>query len=233
MNLSSRVTKLSASTALFVSLVFVLNGCADMQYQGGVNSSQAKEEYAAMQAMCHKRVLERPNIRELTERVRGKIPLGDWENISIEMLANPQIPTDEEVVALKVMYASVNECEKDMRPLRQKYEPNNVHLFETFYYKINLVGAELIAKKISYGNANRLFKEAGLEMLNKHSEQVQREMEYLRQQEMERRQAMWDLGNALIQADSAMRQQYQAPPLPRVQTTNCVWFGSRLQCTTY
>ena len=110
--------------------------------------------------------------------------------------------------------------------LVRKYNPSAAHAFEVAKYKNDLVVSALLEKRMTFGNANRLNKEAYLESLNMLSEQAQKEMEQARQLEMQRAQV-------LMQGAALMQQAQQVSAPQRHEITNCRWIGNTLNCTSF
>src|SRR6185436_12579088 len=186
-----------------IALAVSLGGCSY------VHSYSADNEMGEAQAFCDKLRAD-PAVRPVV----GKLPIGGPEEITPDMMALETIPTDPELDAIKALARDQHACHQRLRSVTQKYEPTRVATHDELNMKLDVVTAELLQKKMSYGNANRLYREAALEASNKLTEQAKDELADAE----EREAATWrSLGQSLAGAAK--------PPTPKSDRT-CSWVDS-------
>lgn len=203
------ITKYHVLFLVFISITF-LQGCA---------ATQAQKDISATQQWCSDRTLGDKEIKP----IYGKLPIVEVTEITIEMMSLDAVPTDDEVKAIKALFYAQVECSQKIRSVIRKYDPGKLSTFETTFHKYDVIGAELISKRFTYGNANRLFKEAYLSGMNQLSDQVQRDIEQARALEMERSRMLLQTGIIIQRSTNANRTRF----------TNCNWLGSSLNCSHY
>lgn len=203
------ITKYQMLLIVFVSIT-LLHGCA---------ATQAQKDIAVTQQWCSDRALGDEEIKP----IYGKLPIVEVTEITIDMMSIDAVPTDAEVKAIKALFSGQMECTQKIRSVIRKYDPGKLGIFETIFHKYDVIGAELISKRITYGNANRLFKEAYLSGMSQLSDQVQRDIEQARALEMERSRMLLQTGIEMQRSTNANRARF----------TNCNWVGSSLNCSHY
>lgn len=203
------ITKYQMLFIGFVSIT-LLQGCA---------ATQAQKDIAATQQWCSDRALGDEEIKP----IYGKLPIVEVTEITIDMMSIDSAPTDAEVKAIKALFSGQMECAQKIRSVIRKYDPGKLGIFETIFHKNDVIGAELINKRISYGNANRLLKEAYLSGMNQLSDQIQRDIEQARALEMDRSRMLLQAGIEIQRSTNANRARF----------TNCNWLGSSLNCSHF
>lgn len=180
------------------------------------------------------------------QAMSGKLPLASYEEISATMLSIEAVPTSREVSAIKSLADAQAQCRAKLVTAMRTEEPTRVPGYEQFMFKTDLVYAQLMNRKISFGNANRLLKEAYLDGLNRLTEDTKREIAEAQDQEYKRRQLQVQESIAESEAEKARAATIQAMPrptpvtvptippmsIPKTQQTSCMWIGSSLNCTT-
>jgi len=199
-------TKLLIATALAVSL----GGCSY------VNSYFADNERGEANAFCDKLRAD-PAVRPVV----GKLPLVSPDEITPDMMALDAVPTDPELDAIKALARNQHACHQRLRTVTQEYEPTRVATHDELNMKLDIVTAELLQKKMSYGNANRLYRQAALEASNKLTEQAKAELADAE----EREASTWrSLGQTLVGA--------ARPPSPKADRS-CSWVDSSVDCKSH
>jgi len=197
-----KITRLIA-TALAVSL----GGCSY------VHSYFGESEMADAKVFCEKQradVAVRPIV--------GKLPLVSPDEITPDMMAIEAMPSDDELVAIKALARNQHACHQRLRAVTQEYQPTYVAAHDELNMKLDVVTAELLQKKMSYGNANRLYRQAALEASNRMTEQAKEELAAAE----EREAATWrSLGQTLVGAAK--------PPAPKADRS-CSWVDSSVDC---
>jgi len=151
----------------------------------------------------------------------GKLPVVSPDEITPEMLAIETSPTDAELDAIKALSRGQHKCRQHLRAVTQEHEPTRVATHDELSMKLDLVTAELLQKKMSYGNANRLYREAALEASNKLTQQAKDELADAE----EREAATWrSLGQSLAGAAK--------PPAPKADRS-CSWVDSSVDCRAH
>ena len=195
--------KIWIASALAVSL----GGCSY------VHSYFTQADLDEATAFCEK-LRSDPAIRP----VAGKLPVVSPDDITPEMLALETTPTDTELDAIKALSRDQHACRQHLRAVTQEHEPTRVATHDELSMKLDLVTAELLQKKMSYGNANRLYRQAALEASNKLTDQAKDELADAE----EREAATWrSLGQSLAGAAK--------PPAPKADRS-CSWVDSSVDC---
>ena len=193
-----------ASTILLASS---LGGCSYM------HSYFTQNDYAEANTFCEQRRTD-PAIRPIA----GKLPVVSTDEISPEMMTLDAIPTDQELGAIKALSHDQSACRQRLRAVTKDREPTQVGTFDELSMKLDLVTAELLQKKMSYGNANRLYRQAALEASNKLTEQAKEELADAQDREA---QTWRSLGQSLVGAAK--------PPAPHADKS-CSWVDSSVDC---
>ncbi len=201
---------MSKKFLLASALAVSLGGC------GYVDSYFTQSDMADATAFCEKLRAD-PAIRPVT----GKLPLVSPDEITPEMMAIETTPTDPELEAIKALSRDQHACRQHFRAVTLEHEPTQVATHDELNMKLDLVTAALLQKKMSYGNANRLYREAALEASNKLTEQAKDELADAE----EREAATWrSLGQSLAGA---------AKPSGPKSDKSCSWVDSSVDCNRH
>jgi hypothetical protein len=195
--------KILIASALAVSLC----GCSY------VRSYVAQNDREDANALCEKLRTD-PAIRPIV----GKLPIVSPDEITPEMMAIETSPSDAELDAIKALSRDQHACRQHLRAVTREHEPTRLANHDELSMKLDLVTAELLQRKMSYGNANRLYREAALEASNKLTEQAKNELADAEDREA----ATWrSLAQSLVGAAK--------PPTPKADRT-CSWVDSSVDC---
>ena len=145
MHTHSDLLRQSGLLALVLALAS-LSGCAIV----------AQREQNEIGAWCDDKMRGDPAMTAIRTK------LGLWTNptITFDMLTISDIPTDDEVRAIRHKQVIAEECWARSLSSLSSNSPRSVSATEIYKMKLDLVTARLVEKTISYGNANRLYKEA-------------------------------------------------------------------------
>jgi len=199
-------TKISLAIAAAISV----GGCTYM------HSYLTQNDFADANAYCEQRRAD-PAIKP----VAGKLPIISTDEINPEMLTLEATPTDAEVDAIKALSRDQTACRQRLRAVTQERQPATLATLDEFNMKLDLTTAELLQKKMSYGNANRAYRQAALEASAKFSELAKDA-----QADADEREATtWrSLGQTLVGAAK--------PPSPRADKS-CSWIDSSTDCNRH
>ncbi len=223
--------------ASFEAQVAATQHCASLGKEMYVVTNQSKSEFMQGQSeltfqckmkaadvlevarqVCSAAIYD-PALRPLT----GKIPMLSASEITAEMLSLDTVPTPLEAKAIGRLTEAHKECAKDFF--------SAVERTEAFKFKRDLVLAELMKRRISYGNANRLLRQAQLEALNQWTEQAAQESQRAQAAEFERQRIDIQRQQARAQSQAAWAATISAMYRPTT-TTNCNWYGQSMRCTS-
>lgn len=189
-----------------------------------------------MQAMnqrvkaCHENVADKPAYQSLFSR----LPFPT--NITPMHMADTSKPTKEDVKNIIAFYNEDAQCRKQSIEGLSGIVPSMVPIIVDTYRAYDLVTADLIERKISWGEANKrradVYSDAMKNMRAEES-RVKEELKMSHSAEIANRQAALNaVGNSL--QEWGKQQQAQAARMQnQQQLTNCVVIGNTVQCTTF
>lgn len=203
-------------------------------------SVEDDQRFGKLEAWCDG-LMSRPEIQALSD----KIPLRGFDAIGAPMLSIESIPTKAEVAGIRAYADARSQCRSKTVGEYRVHAPQRVPLLEEIGFKSDLVIAQLISRRISYGNANRLLKEAYLAGLSQWSEATRRELAEAQQMEMQRRDMRIREQRAEAEEQAARAATLatlpkpaqplilQSPSVPNQSVrTYCYWVGSTLSCNS-
>lgn len=193
----------------------LMQGYSDLTFQCRVTRADALKVAADV---C-KTALHDDGLRPLV----GRLPFFSVSEITVQMLSIESLPTAAEAKAIGALIDARNKCSKELIPPTERAE--------SFKFRRDLVFAELLKRKVSYGNANRLLKQAQLEALDQWNEQARQEAARAQTLELERQRIEIQRRQAEAQA-SAARAAAISALFPPTTTTNCSWVGQSMRCTS-
>lgn len=189
------------------ALAVSLGGCTYARSYFADNARDDANEF------CKKQRTD-PAVRPIV----GKLPLMTPDEITPDMMAIEATPSDSDLDAIKALARNQHACRQRLRAVIQEYEPTRVATHDELNMKLDVVTAELLQKKMSYGNANRLYRQAALEASNKLTEQARQELADAEDREA----ATWrSLGQTLVGA---------AKPAAPKSDRSCSWVDSSVDC---
>lgn len=151
--------------------------------------------------------------------ILGKLPVVDASEITPEMLAIDAPPSAREVEAIKALSRDQVACRDRMHVVAKDHWPAQTSARKALALKLDLVTADLIKRKITYGAANRSYQEAALEAEAKIAEARQAQLDREREQEA----LAWRTVGDGIRAIAGNQK-----PEPAADT--CSWAGDPIEC---
>lgn len=149
------------------------------------------------------------------------------------MFGHEQPPTQSEAGLLKKYLVGRGWCLTRVRSTMATFYPLGLAQFDTAKFRTDLVLAELVNRRITWGNGARLAYQAYLEATNQFTEAARRDMERREALAVERAKANAHLVSGLANAAAGAAQR-PAPVSPStIGITNCRWLGSTLNCTSF
>lgn len=152
-------------------------------------------------------------------RLAGKLPIVHVSEVTAAMLALDDVPTSDDVEAIKVLSRDQQLCRSKIQSVTRDHWPTQSATLQALYAKLDLVTAQLIQRKISYGTANRLFVEASLDAESALSADRKDQLEKSRAQDA----LAWRTVGDGIRAIAGKKQ-------PEGARNDCDWSGATLSC---
>lgn len=151
--------------------------------------------------------------------LKGKLAIVSLDEITPDMLALDEVPTAQDVEAIRVLARDQRECRDRTDGVAKDHWPTQSAARKGLALKYDLVTAELLKRKISFGNANRLYQEAALDAEGLLTEDRKDQLAQARQQEVE---AWRTIGDGIRAIAGSQK------PEPSVDP--CTWSGNRVDC---
>jgi hypothetical protein len=155
-------------------LATALSGCSYVREYMADNDMSSAVKY------CEKKRTN-PEIRPLV----GKLPIVDVNEITPEMLAIDDVPSEEEVLAIRALSRDQRDCRDRTEIVAKDHWPTQGAARKELAVKLDLVTAQLIRRNLTYGNANRLYQEAALEAEGKFTADRKEQLAEARAREAE------------------------------------------------
>ncbi len=151
--------------------------------------------------------------------LKGKLAIVSVEEITPDMLALDEVPTAQDVEAIRVLARDQRECRDRTDAVAKDHWPTQSATRKGLALKYDLVTAELLKRKISFGNANRLYQEAALDAEGLLTEDRKDQLAQARQQEVE---AWRTIGDGIRAIAGSQKPEPTADP--------CTWSGNSVDC---
>ncbi len=197
------------SRLLFLAAAaFVLSGCSY------VRSYVADRDMGDVVKYCEK-MRANPAIKTLI----GKVPIVNVDEITPEMLAIDDVPTTEDVEAIRALSRDQRDCRDRIDTVAKDHWPTQSATRKGLAMKLDLVTAELLKRSLSYGNANRLYQEAALDAEGKLTEDVKEQLAQARAQEAE---AWRTIGDGIRAVAGTQKPDPSGDP--------CTWVENSVDC---
>lgn len=187
---------------------------------------------------CHENVENKPAYQSLFSRSPRP------KNITPMHMADTSIPTKEDVKNIIAVYNEDAQCRKQAIEGLSGIVPSLVPITVDAYRTADLVTADLIERKITWGEANKRKSAIQSDFQAKwqaEESRIKKELKMVHRAEIENRQAaLHAVGNSLqewgkqqqAQAERMQNQQL-IDDLNRPRSTNCQIIGNTVQCTTF
>jgi hypothetical protein len=149
----------------------------------------------------------------------GKLPIVNPSEITPHMLAIDAVPTPAEVEAIIALSEDQHACRDKLDEVAKDHWPTQVAMRKSLALKMDLVTAQLIRRKMTYGNANRLYQEAALEAEGQFTADRKEQMDKAREQES---LAWRTLGDGIKAIAGTQKPEPTQDP--------CTWAGNTVDC---
>lgn len=151
--------------------------------------------------------------------VAGKLPIISPDEITPLMLAIDKVPTDAEVAAIIELSEDQHACRDRMDAVAKSHWPTQTATRKSLALKLDLVTAELIKRKMTFGNANRLYQEAALEAEGQLTADRKEQLDKSREQDA----IAWRTVGDGIRAIAGTQK-------PEPTQDPCTWSGNTVDC---
>jgi hypothetical protein len=190
---------------------FLLSGCsvvrsyvADMDMTGAVKYCEKTRSHPEVQP------------------VAGKLPLVHVDEITPEMLIIETVPTEAEVVAIRALSREQRACRDRVEMVAKDHWPTQTAARKELAMKVDLVTAQLLMRKLTYGNANRLMQEAALEAEGKFTQDRKEQLAQARAQAVETWRTIGDSVRAIAGTQK-----------PEPSGDPCTWVEDSVACSAH
>lgn len=156
---------MKARMILVAALALALGGCST------VNSFMAERDLDSANEFC-----EAKRANPAVRPIAGKLPIVNIDEINAEMLAIQSVPTDAEVEAIRALSRDQRACRDKMRAVVKSNWPTQMPVREQVALRVDLITAELLNKRITFGAANRQYQEAAFEITQKLSDEAKQDI---------------------------------------------------------
>lgn len=213
-----------AKLAIVLFALIGMTGCAGMQQQDQTAALNA--QMAGDMEFCRQQ-WETAELAPIHSRWSHRA-----DQITPLMFGHEQIPTPQEAELLKRYLPGRAQCVGRVRATMATYYPMGLAQLDTVKFRTDIVLAELVNRRITWGNGARLAYQAYLEAANQFTEDARRDMERREALAVEQAKANAQLVGGLANAAATRQRSRQAAPAS-MGITNCRWFGNGLNCRTF
>jgi len=197
------------SRLLFLAAVaFSLGGCSV------VRTYVADRDMGDVVKYCEKK---RSNVA--VKSLVGKLPIVNVDEITPEMLAIDEVPTVEDIEAIRALSRDQRDCRDRIESVARDHWPTQSATRKELAMKLDLVTAELLKRSLSYGNANRLYQQAALAAEGRLTEDRKEQLAQAREQEAE---AWRTIGDGIRAVAGSQK--------PDPTNDPCTWAGNSVAC---
>ena len=194
-----------------VAAAFSLSACsvvrsyvADMDMTGAVKYCEKKRSNPEIQPIA------------------GKLPIVHVDEIAPEMLIIDDVPTEAEVTAIRALSRDQRDCRDHIEAVAKDHWPTQTAVRKELAMKVDLVTAQLLKRKLTYGNANRLMQEAALEAEGKFTADRKEQLAQARLQEVE---AWRTIGDGVRAIAGTQKPEPSGDP--------CTWVDNNVDCRAH
>lgn len=154
--------------------------------------------------------------------INGKLPIVNVDEITPDMLVIDDVPTPAEVEAIRALARDQRDCRDHIEMVAQDHWPTQTATRKELAMKLDLVTAQLIRRNLSYGNANRLYREAALEAEGKFTDDRKEQLAQARAQEA----AAWRTIGDSVRAIAGTQK-------PEPSGDPCTWVEDNVSCRAH
>jgi hypothetical protein len=162
---------------------------------------------------CFDSVASGPDVLPLSGKLARRDP-------TLVQLADENLPSDEDVRALTLRSQKERRCQEMMLSAVREHHSWFESAYQIRFFQVDLVYVQLLKKRITFGNANRLLQESYLEF-------SAREDQYFQARSDEQRRVLAESMRDLS------RQAQSSPPPSGTGRMTCRWIGPTLYCDPY
>jgi hypothetical protein len=162
---------------------------------------------------CFDSVYYAPEFREISD----KLPIA---NPTLQQLSDESVPTESEAQKIRDRVDRARRCRELMMSAIREHHPYLLSAIELRYFQADIVYVQLLQRRITFGNANRLLQESWLQLR-------EREDRYDQARSEEQRRALAESMRDLS------RQAQSSPPPAGTGRMTCRWIGPTLYCDSY
>lgn len=141
---------------------------------------------------------------------------------NLDQLTDDSIASAAEIELIRQRSSRMLPCREIILNAARRHHPLLVSALEVFYFQADMVYVQLIKQRITFGNANKLLRESGLEYEARERAYFQAQSDQQRQEQAERDRRLAD--QARRWRDSIDRD------YPPGKVTTCSWNASMLVC---
>ena len=206
-------------------LFFACASCATMAQRQAASIRQNWQLANKRATACLSQINANPDYQSLTEHTP---PIGSEP--SLKQMIDERKPSDEDIKKIFKRHDEILICRKQILKDVYGFLPGLVPILTEAYYKSDLITADLVQRKISWGEANKRYmalEEKTKEKVSNFGQKLDKELAESNEAELARRQAAynawmhWQQNQQLINS------------LNRPVNTNCINFGNSTNCTSY
>jgi hypothetical protein len=194
-----------------VAAAISLSGCTM------VKSYVADQDMSGAVKYCEKK-RSNPDV----QAIKGKLPLVHVDEITPEMLAIDDVPTAAEVEAIRALARDQRDCRDHIDIVSQDHYPTQTATRKELAMKLDLVTAQLLRQNISFGNANRLYREAALVAEGRLTDDRKEQLAQARAQEAEAWRTVGDTVRAIAGTQK-----------PEPSGDPCSWIDNNVDCRAH
>ncbi|MDA8169405.1 MAG: hypothetical protein M0Z59_06870 [Nitrospiraceae bacterium] len=206
--------------------LFLLSSCATAAQMRAASIRQNAQAAMVRAKSCLENVMDEPGFQSLA----AHMPM-DLKGIpTMEQLIDNGVPNDEDTKKLIKLHDEIEPCRQQLVKDYMRIAPSIASILIDEYEKSDLITADLVQHKITWGEANKQRQALKAEITEKVTAAVQEIDRGLAEEnaaELANRQRVF---NAWMQWQ---QNQQLINSLNRPVTTNCTQFGNSTNCTSY
>lgn len=175
---------------------------------------------------CLNKIYSNPVYQPLRERINN--------NPTLTQLTDKELPTDEELRLIVTEHNERAVCRTVIIEGLMNSVPGLIPVFVQYYNTNDLILADLIERKINWGEGNKRLRASFLELQTQAIstvKQLERDLSVSHNNELAQRQAAYNSFRQWRQNQEALRQNQQMiDSLNRPVITDCTRFGNTVNC---
>jgi hypothetical protein len=216
----------------FIPIISII-GCATAAQQRAAQLRRDIPVVIAKSKSCSDAVDDKPNYLQVGYRTASK----NLRTPTLAQLTDDGLATDEETALIVDRHNDMAHCREQLIKELMNVESGVIPIMTTYWQMGDLVLADLITRKITFGEANKrrsaLVNEQ-VAKLTEYGNQLDRNLAAAHNAEIQNRDAAF---SALLQwsqqQQMLMQNQQMLNAINKPVTTNCYRIGNSVQCTSY